>query len=283
MAIALVTDSTSCIPAYRLAADNIRVQPVVVTIGERSFLEGIDIDSQLVLAAIQNGDAVSTSRPNPASFAQTYSQLKAEGFDEIISVHLSAEISGTYEAAVIGARESGINVQVIDSRTVGLGLGFAVLAALDAVRVGVDVPTVCAVAAKVAGDSRTWVVVENLEQLRKGGRVNLAQAAIGSALSVKPILQVLGGKVVPLEKVRTASRAHDRVVELACNFARASRNRVQIGLQHAGAPERVAAIASKIGRELPGVAVVTADMGAVLTAHVGMGAISITVSQAPDL
>jgi DegV family protein with EDD domain len=282
MAIALVTDSTSCIPKYRASGLDIRVQPVVVNIGEKSFLEGTEIDSQMVLSAIQKGEAVSTSRPNPSSFAAAYRELKAAGFDEIVSVHLSAEISGTYEAAVMGARESGLNIQVIDSRTVGLGLGFAVLAALDAARSGADVPTVCAVAGKVAGDSRTWVVVENLDQLRKGGRVSVAQAAVGSALSVKPILQVIGGKVVPIEKVRTAARAHDRVIELAAEYARKSRHRVQIGLQHSGNSEKAAAIATKLGRELPGVAVVTADMGAVLSAHVGMGAISITVAQAPD-
>lgn len=278
MSIALVTDSTSVIPAYRVKALGIHVVPVVVNIDEDSFAEGLDITTVDVIKALQNGASVSTSRPTPELFAQIYRNLKADGFDEILSIHLSAELSGTFAAAVLGAGLSQIPVQVVDSKAVGLALGFGVIAAAEAISAGADLAAASGIARRTSTHSRTWVVVEDLEQLRRGGRVSSAAAYIGSALAVKPILELVAGRVVPVEKIRTSSRAHDRIVELAAAYVKSFGGEFQIGLQHAGAPEKAANLATKLGKALPGVPIITADLGAVLTSHVGAGAIAITAS-----
>lgn len=278
MRVALVTDSTSVIPQYRVKALGISVVPVQVNINDESFTEGVEISTAEVIAAIKSGKSVSTSRPTPEQFSQKYVELHAAGFDQIISIHLSADLSGTFDAAVLGSRISQIPVQVIDSRTVGLGLGFGVLAAAEALSRGADMAAAMAIARRSSTHSRTWVVVEDLEQLRRGGRVSAAAALVGSALSVKPVLELVSGRVLPVEKVRTATRAHDRIVELAANFVLGFGGDFQIGLQHAGAPEKAGALASKIGKALPGVPIITTDLGAVLTSHVGAGAIAITAS-----
>lgn len=186
MAIALVTDSTACIPSFRLQAAGISVVPVQVVIDDVVYDEGANISAIDVVQAISNSSTVSTSRPSVEGFLQTYRELQAKGFSEIVSIHLSAELSGTYGSAVTAANMVDVPVQVLDSRTVGLGLGFAVIAAAKAARANADIQTVCAIGVQIANESRTWVVVESFEQLRKGGRVSIPQAAIGAALAVKP-------------------------------------------------------------------------------------------------
>lgn len=281
MTVALVTDSTACIPSFRLQAGGIFVVPVQVVIDDESFDEGAGVSANTVVQAITNLQNVSTSRPSPARFEELYRSLQEQGYSEIVSVHLSEALSGTYGAAVLAANAVDIPVQVLNSRTVGLGLGFAVLAAAKAARAGADIQSTYAVAIQMANESRTWVVVESFDQLRKGGRVSIPQAAIGAALAVKPILQVIDGQVVPIGKVRTSSKAQDHIVGLAVEYARTHSTPVQVGLQHAGVPERAAAIATKLGRELPGVPITTTDLGAVLTAHIGPGGVAITVAPAP--
>lgn len=281
MTVALVTDSTACIPSFRLQAGGIFIVPVQVLIDDVSFDEGDRVSAASVVHAISNHQSVSTSRPSPQRFEALYRELHQQGYSEIVSVHLSQALSGTYGAAVIAANAVDIPVQVLDSRTVGLGLGFAVLAAAKAARIGADIQSTCAVAIQMANESRTFVVVESFDQLRKGGRVSLPQAALGAALAVKPILEIVNGQVVPIGKVRTSSKAQDHIIGLAVDYARKYSAPVQVGLQHAGVPERAAAIATKLGRELPGVPITTTDLGAVLTAHVGPGGIAITVAPAP--
>lgn len=283
MAIALVTDSTAVIPQYRIQSTGIEVVPVLINIDDETYEEGEGIHSQAVISAIRAGKSVSTSRPTPTTFAERYRKLNAAGFNEILSIHLSADLSGTFEAAVLGAQQSHLPVQVVDSRTVGLALGFSVLAAATAISAGADIAAASGIARRTSVHSRTWVVVEDLEQLRRGGRVGAAAALVGSALAVKPVLEVVSGKVVPIEKVRTTSRAHDRIVELAAKYVHTFGGKFQIGLQHAGALDKAASIATKLGKLLPGVPIITTDLGAVLTSHVGPGAIAITAAPVENL
>ena len=126
MTIALVTDSTACLPPYRVTSLGISVVPVGVVIGDQTYPEGVGINSQGVVAALKAGAEVSTTRPSPEEFSQLYARLNAAGASEIVSIHLSSELSGTYSSAVLAARDAQLPVRVVDSRSVGLGLGSSV-------------------------------------------------------------------------------------------------------------------------------------------------------------
>jgi DegV family protein with EDD domain len=278
MTVAVVTDSTACLPSYRIEQARISVVPVQVIIDERAFSEGVDITSLAVNTALRDERDVTTSKPSVEAFASIYRELAFGGATDIVSVHLSSELSGTYSSAVLAAREAQIPVRVVDSRTIGLGLGFAALAAADAALAGREVNDVAELAQRVGRASRAWLFVDTLDFLRRGGRIGAAQAAVGSALSIKPILEIAGGRVVPCDKVRTTARAHQRLIELAVGAAGDLGGRVEIGVQHAGAREAAEGLAASLGKALPGIPVVVADLGAVLSAHAGPGALAVIVS-----
>ena len=278
MGLALVTDSTSCLPPYRLAQAAVEVVPVQVVIGDQAYDEGASINSAGVIAAMRSGAEVTTASPGPERFAEAYARLATRGATEIVSMHLSSELSGTYSAAVLAAREAAVPVRVVDTRTVGLALGFAVLGAAELARQGANAESVADAAAASGRASEVWLSVDNLDALRRGGRIGTAQAAVGSVLAIKPILTLDGGRLQQLDKVRTASRAASRLVELAAQAVMELDAPCQIGVQHAGAPDRASALVRELGRAVPGVPVVTTDLGAVLTAHVGAGAIAVIVS-----
>ncbi|MEY4322573.1 MAG: hypothetical protein RL410_354 [Actinomycetota bacterium] len=280
MPTAIVTDSTACLPAYRVTQARIHVVPVQVTIDDETFDEGVNISSMAVASALTLGREVTTNRPSPEMFSAMYQTLAQNGFDNVVSIHLSSELSGTYSSAVLAARESIIPVQVIDSRTIGLGLGFAVLAAVDAEQRGESLSQIVEVATRRGRAARAYLCVDSLEHLRRGGRIGDAQALVGTALAIKPILEISGGRLIPRDKVRTSSRATTRLVELAVQAALELGGSVEVGVHHVGAREKAELIATSIGKSLPGVPVITTDLGAVLAAHAGPGAVAVVVSPA---
>ena len=278
MAIAVITDSTACLPKYVVERDRISVVPVQVTIDDTTKDEGVELNSLAVLAAINTGKHVTTNHPSPQTFQNLFSTLQMQGYDEVLAIHLSSELSATYSACVTAARDSSIPVRVIDSRSIGLGLGFCVIAASAAVKRGAALNEVAEIAANKGKSAKIWLAVETVDHLRKGGRIGTAQAFVGTALGIKPILEITGGKVVPFDKVRTTLRANSRLVELAVEAASELNGKVEIGIQHSGNRDRADSLAKEIGKALPGVSVVVAELGAVLSAHAGPGAVSVTVS-----
>jgi DegV family protein with EDD domain len=153
-----------------------------------------------------------------------------------------------------------------------------VIAASAAVKRGAALNEVAEIAANKGKSAKIWLAVETVDHLRKGGRIGTAQAFVGTALGIKPILEITGGKVVPFDKVRTTLRANSRLVELAVAAASELNGKVEIGIQHSGNRDRADSLAKEIGKSLPGVSVVVAELGAVLSAHAGPGAVSVTVS-----
>src|SRR5690606_35275009 len=160
-----------------------------------------------------------------------------EGADGIVSIHLSRELSGTWESARLAAQEVGVDqVRVVDSRTTAMGLGFAVLRAAATAIGGGSGAVVEDVAVDAAGRTAAYFVVETVEYLRRGGRIGSSAAFLGTARAVKPLLHVEDGRIVPLEKVRTAHRAVLRLVDLADKAASASgADAVELAVHHLGA------------------------------------------------
>ncbi len=273
MSVAIVSDSTGYLTA-ELRPDGLTLVPVAVIIDGTAHDE-TDIPVSEVSAALRRRTAVSTSRPAPAKFAAAYESLAQQGYDEIVSIHLSGELSGTVDDARIAARTSPIPVTVVDSRTVAAALGFAVRSAAQAAAQGGSAQAVAEAAQRRAEQSRTWIVVDKLDQLRRLGRIGTAEALAGTALMVKPILVIEGGMISPVAKLRTQSRALARMAELVCECA--GDQAADVIVQHCAAPDRAREQAAILREALPNAQVHVLEVGAVISAHVGLGTVSVAV------
>jgi len=273
--VAVVTDSTAYLPRAQAEAAAVTVVPVQVVLGGETQDE-TDVSSSDIADALREWRPISTSRPSPSVFVDVYNQLSLDGIDEIVSVHLSGAMSATVESAVLAAKEVSVPVRVIDSRSIGMGLGFPVLAAAQAAAEGADAQRVEEIARRRSAAASVLFYVDTLEYLRRGGRIGKAAALVGSALSVKPLLHLVDGSVMPLEKVRTTSKALGRLEELAVE--RVGDGAADIAVQHLANADRAYALAGRIQESAGGsVAVTVGEVGAVVGAHVGPGMIAVAV------
>jgi DegV family protein with EDD domain len=251
--------------------------PLTVVIGDRALEEGTEISARSLALALQKRRSVTTSRPGPEVFAQAYRAAAARGAGAIVSLHLSAEFSGTYDAALLAAKDAPVPVRVVDTGMVAMALGFCALAAAETAEAGGTPDEVVAAVEKRAANTSAYFYVDTLEYLRRGGRIGAAQALLGSALAVKPLLELEGGRIEPREKVRTASKAIARLEEIAADRAGASP--VDIAVHHLAAPDRAAALAERLRARLPGLAELhVSEVGAVIGAHTGPGLLAVVVS-----
>src|SRR6478672_5463622 len=217
--VAVVTDSTSYLPAELVRERGIAVVPLQVVIGGTSYDEGDGASSGTVAEALRTWQPVTTSRPGPAAFAAAYTRAAEAGCTGVVSVHLSSQMSGTVESARLGAKETSLPVEVVDSGSLGMGLGFAALSAAVRAAAGAPLDEVADAAHRRAAASSVVFYVDTLEHLRRGGRIGAAAALLGSALAVKPLLHLVDGHIEPLEKVRTAQKAIARLEEVAVGKA----------------------------------------------------------------
>ncbi|KJK58426.1 DegV family protein [Saccharothrix sp. ST-888] len=275
--LALVTDSTAYLPQEAIDRHRIAVVPLSVAVGDEVLAEGVEISPKDVAEALRAKRRVTTSRPSPETFAAAYRAAAEAGASGVVSVHISGELSGTYEAARLAAGEAGIPVRVVDSRLVGMALGHTVLAAARALEAGLGLDETVAAATARAATTSSFFYVDTLEYLRRGGRIGAARALLGSALAVKPLLHLSGGRIEPLEKVRTASRAIARLEELAVEQAGTAE--VDIAVHHLAAEERAEPLAERLRERVPGLRnLYVGEVGAVIGAHVGPGLLAVVVS-----
>ncbi|MFE2626583.1 DegV family protein [Streptomyces sp. NPDC091290] len=275
--VAIVTDSTAYLPPRTMQRHGITAVPLTVVLGDQALLEGTEISTRSLAQALQKRRPVTTSRPSPQVFAEHYRKVAESGATGIVSLHLSAELSGTYDAAVLAAREAPVPVRVVDTGMVAMALGFSALAAAETAEAGGTVDEAVAAAEKRAGGTAAYFYVDTLEYLRRGGRIGAAQALLGSALAVKPLLQLDGGRIDLLEKVRTASKAIARLEEIAAD--RAGGAQVDIAVHHLAAHERASALADRLRTRVPGLADLhVSEVGAVIGAHTGPGLLGVVVS-----
>ena len=283
MTVRIVTDSTAYLPADLIRDHEIEVIPLHVVVGGRERVEGRDITAAEVAAALHDYTVVTTSRPTPQAFGELYARLAAEGATEIVSIHLSGQMSGTAEAARLAAAEAPVPVAVIDSGTIGMAMGYAVVAAAKAAAQGASAAEVEDLVAAHLRPSGVLFYVHTLEHLRRGGRIGAASALLGSALSIKPILAVRGGRIVPVEKVRTTTRAIARIVALVAEHVRLGGVAVDLAVHHLDAPDRAEGIADQLRSTVPEARQVrVVELGAVVGAHVGPGTIAVAVAPRPD-
>ncbi|HSE72409.1 MAG TPA: DegV family protein [Nocardioidaceae bacterium] len=282
--IVLVTDSTASLPPEQVAEHGIVVVPLQVVIGARCYDEGgEEATAGTVAEALREWKPVSTSRPTPSAMLEAYESAAAAGADEIVSIHLSAELSGTYESAQLAAKESPVPVVTVDSQQLGMATGFAVLTAAEVLARGGSAEEAAEAARTRATGTTSLFYVDTLEYLRRGGRIGAAAALLGSALSVKPLLKLEEGRIATLEKVRTSARALSRLEELAVQAADAGP--VDLAVAHLASPDRAEQLAERLrdrlAGNLEGRDVVVGEVGAVIGAHVGPGMVAVVVSPRP--
>lgn len=305
--VAVVTDSTAYLPRAEVVRLGITVIPLQVIVGGRVFDDRVEIDPATLRAALDGRsrtaeasrtgaaaapsdpsragpdarpaapDTVSTSRPAPERFAAAYAAAAAGGATAVVSVHLSGGLSGTVDAARLAAREAPIPVEVIDSRSIAMGLGFAVLAAAEIARAGGTAEEAAAAARRRLAATHSILYVDTLEYLRRGGRIGAAASLLGSALMIKPLLHIEDGMIVPLEKVRTASRALARLEDLAVRAA--GEGPVDVAVHHLAAREKAESLAGNLARRIPGLRrLEIVEVGAAVAVHVGPGMLGVVVS-----
>ncbi|MEU6440047.1 DegV family protein [Streptomyces sp. NPDC047046] len=275
--VAIVTDSTAYLPPGTSARHGITSVPLTVVLDGSAYEEGTEISPGALAQALRKHRPVTTSRPSPEAFARTYRRLVEEGASAVVSLHLSAELSGTYDAAALAGREAAVPVHVVDTGAVAMALGFCALSAVEQAESGGTAEEIVAAAEKRAAGTSAYFCLDTLDHLRRGGRIGPAQALLGSALAVKPLLQLTGGRIEPLEKVRTTAKAVARLEELVAE--RAGAGRVDLAIHHLDAADRAEVLAERLRARVPGTAsLYVSEVGAVIGAHTGPGLLGVVVS-----
>ncbi len=276
--IAVVCDTTAYLPAELVASNGIHVVSLYVAVDGAQEPEAEISDYAAFYERLRaSEDGATTSQPSVGDFASVYEPLLGEG-REIVSIHISSGISGTFEAAgqarerLVAEGKGGERIHLFDSRSACGGMGYSVLAAAVAARSGASSEGVLARAQRAREELKMWFAIDTLEYLRRGGRIGGARAWIGSALKIKPIL-TLEEEITPVERVRTRARSIERLRDYA-------RQRHESGLdawviQHIQDPETAGALADDC-REIFGCEpVYVSEIGPVIGAHVGPGLIGV--------
>ncbi len=288
--IAVVTDSSCSLPTDaegqirmgQLGA-NITSVPIPVMIETAQHDAQIyagassELDRDLALAVAQ-GTPVRTSRPSPGRLAEAYRILADQGYAGIVSVHLSGRLSGTVEAAQLASQDSRVPVIAVDSAQTGLSLGHAVIDAAMTAQLGGSLRDVARAAEETAAASQSLFVVPNLEQLRRGGRINALAGILGNLLWVKPLLHIRDGEVQPLERPRTLPRAISRLTARVEDMA-AEMDRPRIVVHGFGNPAQARELAEAF-QEHSALPVPVVPLPPALAAHLGLGALAVCVSPA---
>jgi DegV family protein with EDD domain len=272
---AIVTDTTADLTPAQAAAAGVRVVPLLVRFGSDEWRAGVDMSTeefwQRLLAP--GAPLPTTSAPPPGAFQETFDGCFADGAEGVVCLTISAKLSGTHGSATVAAQAMpGREIHVIDTETTTGSQGIAALHAADLAAQGMGPAEVAAEMRARLADLDIYVAVDTLEYLRRGGRLSAARAAIGTVLSVKPIITIRDGEVVVAETTRTRSKARERVVDLA---AAAPVERLAIVHTPASTPDEVAAFRDAVVARLPGGIdpgrVTEALIGASTGPHLGPG------------
>ncbi len=274
MTVKVVTDSTSDLTPEEAAAVGVTVVPLTVHFGGQSYLDRVEISPQEFFRRLTSeGVLPKTSQPPVGAFVAAYERLLREGATAIVSVHISGKLSGTVNSAR-AARESlpdPSRVVVVDSETVTAPLAYGVRAAAAAAQKGAEPEAVAAAARDAIRRTRLIAVLDTLEYLQKGGRIGRVRAWLGGVLSIKPLISVKEGEVVPVERVRTRARALERIIELTVQH----RDAVEVTLLHSCSEEEAGRVQERIAAALPGVPIRTGWIGPVVGVYAGPNVIGI--------
>jgi DegV family protein with EDD domain len=274
--VAIVTDSTASLPEHLVKQWGIKVIQLQLEVEDRMDDEA-RFDRAGIVEALRTGQKVTTSPPDPGAFFWAYMDAISAGASSVVSLHISGRMSATIQAAREAADQVRIPVYTLDSGTTGMSLGFAVLSAARAAAAGAQVERVIEAAERRFTTGSELIYVDTLEYLRRGGRIGAASAMLGTALSIKPLLTVQRGEVAPLTRVPGARRALNKLADLSAR--RAGIHPADVAISCFIPSDRELTLANSLRARIPNLrelSIVAAST--VIGAHVGPGALSITVS-----
>jgi DegV family protein with EDD domain len=276
MPVVVVTDSSARLPEDLRRQWGIRQVPLHILVDEHDLRDGVDD----VPDDIHDYGRATTAAATPAELGEVYRRALADsGGDGVVAVHLSAALSGTVGAAETVAAELGPVVRVIDSKSAAMNTGFVALAAARAAAGQADLDAVAASAAGAVSRNHGFIVVQQLDNLRRSGRIGGASAWLGTKLSLKPLLRIDEGKLVLAQRVRTASKAVATMIDRVCEVV--GERPAQIAVHHVANPDGAADLVDALAERLPtGRPAVVTDLGPVLALHVGAGALAVCVEVA---
>jgi DegV family protein with EDD domain len=281
MKIRIVTDSTADLPAKIVKEQDITIVPEYLSFGDKVFRDRIDITEDEFYERLVNGpDHPKTSQPSPQDFVKYYSTLAQEA-DGIVSIHLSSKLSGTYSSALQGKNivKTGCNIEVIDSRTVSIAMGFLVIQAAKMAKAGMGIKQIVHEINQMTTNVHILVLFDTLKYLAKGGRIGKGKAFLGSLLNVKPLLVVKDGELVPSSKVRTRSKGIDLLVEYVNN----TKDIQDLAIVYSTTPDEARALSERIRGKFPEERTIISRLGSALGVHAGPGVLAIALrTKKPD-
>ena len=273
--VAIVVDSTAYIPPDLVDKHHIQVIPQILTWEGKSYLDDVDIKPTEFYERLSTAKEIpSSSQPTPAQFFDFFSKV-AENADSIVGVFISDHLSGTLDSACSAAKMMpDVPIEIIDSRSTSLGLGFMALAAARAAELGMSIEEVAYISRALVESLQVVFVVDTLEFLHRGGRIGGAQRLFGSVLSVKPLLHLQGGRIEPLTSTRTRKKA---IRELLDHFEDEVRNKkdVHVAVIHANAPEEGQLLIDEVTSHVTPVELILAELSPVIGTHVGPGTVGL--------
>jgi DegV family protein with EDD domain len=275
--IAIITDSTSYIPQDLTKKHNITVAPQILIWGEETLLDGIDIKPQEFYTRIKTAKVLpTTSQVSPSTLQGIFTELVDKGYD-VLGIFISSKLSGTMQSAA-QAKEmmgsAGEKVTAIDSESTAMALGFQVLAVARAAEAGANLKDCIALAQNAHKHTGIFFAVDTLEFLHRGGRIGGAQRFIGSALGLKPILALKDGRVEGVERIRTKSKAHDRILELVVEQVKGKSN-IRVATLHANAPEDAKMLLAKVNEQTNPIESIFTEVSPVVGNHAGPGTVGL--------
>ncbi len=275
MTVKVVTDSTSDILAEVAQELGITVVPLYVHFGHETYQDGVDLSAdEFYRRLMTEPELPKTSAPSSGAFTETYERLAAET-DEIISIHISTKLSATYNSALVGksGMKVGCRVEVIDSLSATIELGLLVIDAAKAALAGENLDEITAMVAQNVPRTHCIGIVDTLDYLYKGGRIGKAQALLGSALNIKPVLTIQDGEVYPMGRVRGLPKAIARIIELASKF----HNIREMALAHATTPDELEVLAERLAPLFPQGHIYKSRCGPTIGTYLGPGCLVIAV------
>lgn len=273
--VAVVTDSTADIPPELVEQYNIHVVPQILIMGEKTWLDGVDIDSPTFYELLRTSpDFPASSQPHVVSFQELFVELSKE-VEGIAAVLVSDELSGTINSAQVAAANlPDIPIEIVDSRAASMQLGLIALAAAGVAAEGGDLQAVVDTARALVGRVQVLFVVDTLEYLHRGGRIGAASRLFGTALNLKPVLEIREGIVQPVARIRSKRKALDKVVEVM-EEQLAGTERVHMAVLHVAAPEEADRFAGQLETRFRPVEMFRSECGPVIGTHVGPGTVGV--------
>jgi DegV family protein with EDD domain len=270
MAVKIVTDSSADIPPQLLKELDIAVVPLYVRFGNDVFRDKVDISNKEFYKKLVSGEVFpATSQPTPLDFKQLYEEL-AKDADGIVSIHLSAKLSGTIPSA-LQARESMQStcpIEVIDSLAITGGLAMICLAAARAAKAGASMEEVVKIAREAVPEIHFMVLFDTLKYLAKGGRIGKAKSLMGAMLNIKPLIGLKDGEVVPMGKARSYSKGMEQQYEFIEKAIKEGDVK-EIAIMYNTRPDEANSLADRIAPMYPREKILMGEIGPILGTHSG--------------